>query len=108
MSAHLELLTRVLVDEGGANDGQLGDLCRKRDRAGSARVRAAGGVDDLVRRLVQDSMVVSLEPDPNFLRHCWSLILSLSICPLLEDLGDHAGTDGLAAFADGEPEPLLD
>ena len=32
----------------------FGDLGRKRDRAGSARVRTAGGVHDLVRRLIQD------------------------------------------------------
>src|ERR1051325_186043 len=67
--AHLELLAGILVDEGRADDRQLGDLGRERDRAGSARVRAAGGVNDLVRRLVQHTMVVCLEPDPNLLRH---------------------------------------
>src|SRR5467141_142696 len=66
--AHLELLARVLVDERAADHGQLGDVGGKRDRAGSARVRTAGGVDDLVRRLVQDPVVVGLEPDPNLLR----------------------------------------
>src|SRR2546422_6889207 len=77
--AHLELLARVLVDEGAADHGQLGDLGGKRDRAGSARVRTAGGVDDLVRRLVEHPVVIGLEPDPNLLRHS-CLPLSLSIC----------------------------
>src|SRR5712692_1131801 len=69
MSAHLELLAGVLVDERGSDDGQLGNLGRKRDGAGGARVRTAGGVHDLVRRLIQDPMVVGLQPDPNLLRH---------------------------------------
>src|SRR5437867_13227297 len=69
VGAHLELLPRVLVDKGRSDHGELADLGRKGDRAGSARVRTAGGVDDLVRRLVQHSMVVSLEPDPDLLRH---------------------------------------
>src|SRR5262249_12513913 len=75
--AHLELLARVLVDERAANHGVLADLGGKRDRAGSARVRPAGGVHDLVRRLVQDSMVVGLEPDPDLLRHCLAFSLFL-------------------------------
>src|SRR2546427_380559 len=77
--AHLELLARVFVDEGAADHGQLGDLGGKRNRAGSARVRTAGGVDDLVRRLVQHPVVIGLEPDPNLLRH-YCLPFSLSIC----------------------------
>src|SRR5205823_14340015 len=66
--AHLELLARGLVDEGAANHGERGDLGGKRDGAGSARVRTAGGVHDLVRRLVQHPVVIGLEPDPNLLR----------------------------------------
>src|SRR5438270_8812027 len=73
--AHLELLAGILVDERRPDHRELADLSRQRDGAGSARVRAAGGVDDLVRRLVQDPMVVGLEPDPDFLRHCLSLSL---------------------------------
>src|SRR5207247_6236516 len=68
VGTHLELLAGVLVDEGAADDGQLGDLGRERDGAGGARVGTAGGVYDLVRRLIQGPMVVGLQPDPNLLR----------------------------------------
>src|SRR4029077_1441941 len=39
--AHLELLARVRVDERGADDGQLGNLSRKGNGAGRARVGSA-------------------------------------------------------------------
>src|SRR2546430_12121228 len=52
-------------------------------------------------------MVVGLEPDPNFLFLVLPLPYSLSMW-LLDDLSRHASADGLAAFADGEPESLLD
>src|SRR5579859_8166765 len=94
VGAHLELLTGVLVDERAANDRELGDLGRERDRAGSARVRTAGGVDDLVRRLVQHTMVVCLEPDPNLLRHC----LSCALFPL---------PDGYLMTSVTTPEPTV-
>src|SRR6266436_6523078 len=103
--AHLELLARVLVDERAADHGQLGDLGGKRDGAGSARVGTAGGVDDLVRRLIQHTMVVGLEPDPNLLRHAVSPLPSSL---LLDDFRGGAGAYGLSTFADGEPEAGLD
>src|SRR5260370_39134475 len=97
--AHLELLARVFVDERTADHGQLGDLCWEWDGAGSARVGTAGGVDDLVRRLIQHTVVVFLEPDPNLFRH--------AVCPLpssflLYDLRGCPAPYGLSAFADGE------
>src|SRR6266849_2618297 len=103
--AHLELLARVFVDERAADHGQLGDLGWKRDGAGSARVGTAGGIDDLVRRLIQHTVVVCLEPDPNLLRHAVSPLPSSL---LLDDFRGGAGAYGLAAFADGEPEAGLD
>src|SRR5260370_40643156 len=103
--AHLELLARVFVDERAADHGQLGDLGWEWDGAGSARVGTAGGVDDLVRRLIQHTVVVCLEPDPNLLRHAVSPLPSSL---LLDDFRGGAGAYGLAAFADGEPEAGLD
>src|SRR6266436_1702863 len=103
--AHLELLARVFVDERTADYGQLGDLGWEWDGAGSARVGTAGGVDDLVRRLIQHTMVVCLEPDPNLLRHAVSPLPSSL---LLDDFRGGAGAHGLAAFADGETEAGLD
>src|SRR5258706_11097849 len=105
MRAHLELLARVFVDERAADHGQLGDFCGEWDGAGSARVCPAGGVDDLVRRLVQHTVVVCLEPDPNLLRHAVSPLPSSL---LLDDFRGGAGAYGLAALADGEPEAGLD
>src|SRR5207247_8830564 len=79
----LELLAGVFVNERRADHGQLGDLGWERDGAGCARVRTAGGVHDLVRRLIEDPMVIGLEPDPNLLRHWLPFPYSFLYVPYL-------------------------
>src|SRR5712691_10086145 len=65
--ANLELLARVLVDEGTLDDRELLDACRQRDRTGDRRPRPLRGLDDLRRGLVDELVVVRLEPDPDAL-----------------------------------------
>jgi len=57
------------------------------------------------RRPDPGPVVVSLEPNANFLRHGDA---AASPLPLLFDRGDGAGADGVTAFADGEPHPVFD
>ncbi len=66
MSAHLELLARLLVDMRRAIDGEARDRGRERDRARDLRPGATGRVDDLRRRLVEDPVIVGLLPDSDF------------------------------------------
>src|SRR5258708_2071760 len=76
--AHLELLARVFVDEGTADHGQLGDLGWEWDGAGSARVGAAGGVNDMGRPLIRHTGGGCLEPGPHLLRPAVSPLPSSS------------------------------
>src|SRR4051812_6536351 len=93
----LELLARVLVDERAANDRELLDACRQRYRTGHRRTSALRGLDDLRGGLIDQLVVVRLEPDPDAL-----------LCHLLsQDLRDDARAHGPAAFADGEAQALL-
>src|SRR5207245_10220240 len=66
----LELLARVLVDEGAPNDRELLDARGQRDRTGHRRPGPLRRLDDLRRGLVDELVVVRLEayPDP-LLRH---------------------------------------
>src|SRR5439155_25720115 len=63
----LELLARVLVDEGTLDHGELLDACRQRDRTGDRRPCALRGLDDLRRGLVDELVVVRLEAYPDAL-----------------------------------------
>src|SRR2546423_1568989 len=63
----LELLARILVDERALDDRELFDAGRQRDRTGDRRARALRGFDDLRRGLVDELVVVRLEPDPDAL-----------------------------------------
>src|SRR5204863_7053988 len=63
----LELLARVLVDERTLDDRELLDTCRQRDRTGDRRPGPLRGLDDLRRGLVDELVVVRLEPDPDAL-----------------------------------------
>src|SRR6266850_6306005 len=66
----LELLARVLVDEGTLDDRELLDACGQRDRTGDRRPRPLRGLDDLRRGLVDELVVVRLEAYPDaLLRH---------------------------------------
>src|SRR4051794_1409006 len=89
----LELLPAVLVDERGAEDGELLDARGQRHRTDDIRAGPLGRLDDLSRRLVEQPVVVGLEADPDpLLRHL----------VLLDDRHDGAGADGPATLADRE------
>src|SRR5688500_5802126 len=61
--ADLELLARLLVDERPTENRVLVDLGRQRDRTRDRRTGAPRGVGDLARRLIEQLVVVGLEPD---------------------------------------------
>src|SRR5690606_27499340 len=63
---NLELLTRLLVDEGTPENRVLVDLRRQRDRPGHACTSATSRVGDLARGLVEQLVVVGLQPDADF------------------------------------------
>src|SRR5712692_4296997 len=93
----LELIARVLVDERAADDGELLDAGGQRNRPGHGRPRPLRRLDDLRGGLVDELVVVGLEPDPDPL-----------LCHLFDDLRHDARTDGLAALADREPKALFE
>src|SRR5436305_9803734 len=78
VDAHLEVLARVLVDVRRAHHAESPDLRRQRHRTPHLRLRAHDRLDDLLRRLVDDLVVVGLEPDPDLLtlRVCHAACLS--------------------------------
>src|SRR3979409_1605912 len=63
----LELLTRVLVDERAADHGELLDARGQRHGPRHRRSRPLRGLDDLRGGLVDQLVVVGLEPDPDAL-----------------------------------------
>ena len=65
MSAALELLTGILVLVSGTQDGDDLTLGGQRDGAGDGSTGALGGLDDLLCTLVDELMVISLQPDAN-------------------------------------------
>src|SRR5687768_1483039 len=67
MRPDLELLTRVLVDERAADHGELLDARWQWHRPRHRRPGALRGLDDLRRGLVDQLVVVGLEPDPDAL-----------------------------------------
>src|SRR5438876_5286388 len=67
VDAHLEVLARVLVDVRRAHDAEPADLGGQRHGATDLRLRAHDRLDDLLRGLVDDLVVVGLEPDPDLL-----------------------------------------
>src|SRR5947199_5032254 len=64
---HLEVLAGVLVDVGRPDDAVPVDLGGERDGTPHPRLRADARFDDLLRRLVDDLVIVGLEPDPDLL-----------------------------------------
>src|SRR3954468_21023092 len=78
VGADFELLARLLVDVRRALDGELLDVGRHRHRTRDLGARALGGVDDVLRGLVEDTVIVRLEADLDLLFHdarpprrCW-------------------------------------
>ena len=67
VDAHLEVLAAVLVDVRRADDRVLADLGRQRHRAAHLRLRAQDRLDDLLRRLVDDLVVIRLQADADLL-----------------------------------------
>src|SRR5262245_49378155 len=63
VGADLELLARLLVDVRRAQNAELVDLGGQRNGARHLGARALGGVDDLAGRLVEQPVIVRLEPD---------------------------------------------
>src|SRR5205085_12190251 len=57
VGADLELLARLLVDVRTAEDRVARDVRGKRDGARHARTRALRGLDDVVRRLVEELVI---------------------------------------------------
>src|SRR5687767_13394961 len=81
--AHLEVLARVLVLVGRADDAEHVLLGRQRHGAGDLGTRAGDGVHDLARRGVDHLVVIGLEPDADLLsRHRSLSSLSISYAPL--------------------------
>src|SRR6185437_5408572 len=78
VGADLELLARLLVDMRRAVDRELLDLGRQRNRPAHARAGPFRRVDDLARRLIEDTVVVRSQPDTDILvfdRHRRYLII---------------------------------
>ena len=75
VDVHLEVLARVLVLEGGPHDRVAVLLRRQRNRSAEVRLGPLDRLDDLLGRLIQDLVVVSLEPDPNPVLGCHHEIL---------------------------------
>src|SRR5450755_2991880 len=63
----LELLAALLVDVRRAQDGELVDARGQRNGTRHLRACALRGLHDLARRLVEQLVVVGLEPDSNLL-----------------------------------------
>ena len=68
VSAALELLTGILVLVNGTQDGDDLLLGGQGDGAGDGSAGALGGLDDLLSALVDELMVISLQPDANAFR----------------------------------------
>src|SRR5258708_16637264 len=113
MGADFELLARLLVDMRRAQHGEFLDPGRQRDRAAHPSAGAAGGLNDLARRLVEHAMIVSPQADTYVLAVHQSFPASLgsashmASATLFNDLGDDARADGAATLANRNTQPLL-
>src|SRR5262249_39100218 len=71
VSAHLELLTALLIDMWRTVDGELLDAGRQRNRSADLGAGAFRRVHDLTRRRIEDPMVERLKTYANVLAvHC--------------------------------------
>lgn len=81
MNSLLKLLTRFFVDVWRTVDRVDGPSRRKRDRPRDNRAGLANGTNDLLRRLVDQVMIVRLQLDANYLG-CHDLFMLLVIVQL--------------------------
>jgi len=65
--AELKLFARVLMHERGPVHGVVPDLRGQRNRTHNLRVVPFGGLNDLARRIVNQLVVVGLDPQPDLL-----------------------------------------
>src|ERR1051326_3254902 len=77
VGADLELLARLLVDVGGPVHGEALDVGWQRNRPRDPPARATYGVDDLAHRLIEQPVIVRLQPNADlvvhsFTRRSWS------------------------------------
>ena len=80
MSAHLEMLARILVLVRRTDNDEHVLLGRERNRANHSCARVRHRFDDLLRRLVDDLVVIGLKPDADFLsRHCRPPFLAMFV-----------------------------
>ena len=109
MGADLEVLARVLVYMGRADNAVAVDPGRERNRTMDYGLGTDDRFGDLARRLVHHLVVVSLQfdPDPLFFHAAFSLISRYSTVTcsirLFGDFGDGACSHGAATFSDSEP-----
>src|SRR5258708_29372980 len=94
MRPDFELFAAFLVDMGRAIDGKALDAGGERNRAPHLGAGALGRVDDLARRIVENSVIEGFEPDADILT-LHGIGPSIS-GRLLQDLCYDAGTDGAA------------
>src|SRR5207253_4879862 len=70
VGADLELLARLLVHVWRTKNRELVDARRQGNRSDNLRAGALRGLDDLAGRLIEQLVVVRLQPDPDLLgRH---------------------------------------
>src|SRR5262249_43857630 len=74
VGADLELLARLLVHVRGAQHRELVDPRRQRDGSHHLRAGALRGLDDLAGRLIEQLVVIRLQPDPDLLGRHQNLI----------------------------------
>src|SRR5580704_10064175 len=119
---NLELLPRLFVHVRRTQHTVLVLHRGQRNRPRDLRARALRGLDDLTRGLIQDAVVVSLQPNTNsFFSNHVELSLTPPGCPgrknwrqaagrrflLRHDLADGPRAYGVSAFADREAQALL-
>ena len=66
MGAKLEVLHRLLVDVGSADNAEASKVRGKRNRTLDSGAGALGGLDDFLGRLVDDAVIVGAKPNANF------------------------------------------
>lgn len=71
MDPHFELIARILINKARLVDGVTIAICRERDWTGEGRTTPFDGVDNLLRRLIHDFVIVRLDLDADPLLFFW-------------------------------------